>query len=108
MSREKEQTAAREKEVLRRFAYLEDRRRAGLQQPADAGVEQRRPSGRLSRGQGWEIAPSRTRRRVLRCERVGELSVRASQDEDDKLDLVLGELVKIMKMLDKGYGASKG
>ena len=45
---------------------------------------------------------------MLRCERLGELSVRASQDEDDKLDLVLGELVKIMKMLDKGYGASKG
>ena len=44
-------------------------------------------------------------------ERVKELSVRASQEEDEedkKLDLVLGELVKIMNMLDKGYGASKG
>ena len=37
--------------------------------------------------------------------------MRASQEEDEedeKLDLVLGELVKIMNMLDKGYGASKG
>ena len=46
-------------------------------------------------------------------ERVKELSARASQEkeedeEDEKLDLVLGELVKIMNMLDKGYGASKG
>ena len=41
-------------------------------------------------------------------ERLEELSVRVSQEEDEKLDLVLGELVKIIKMLDKGYGASKG
>ena len=46
-------------------------------------------------------------------ERVKELSVRASQEEeedeeDKKLDLVLGELVKIMNVLYKGYGASKG
>ena len=46
-------------------------------------------------------------------ERVKELSVRASQkekedEEDEKLDLVLGELVKIMNVLYKGYGANKG
>ena len=35
-------------------------------------------------------------------ERLEELSVRVSQEEDEKLDLVLGELVKIMNMLDKG------
>ena len=38
-------------------------------------------------------------------ERVEDLSVRVSQEEDEKLDLVLGELVKIMNMLDKGYRA---
>ena len=46
-------------------------------------------------------------------ERDKEMSVCAYQEdneeeEDKKLDLVLGELVKIMNMLDKGYGASKG
>ena len=43
--------------------------------------------------------------------RVKELSVCASkeeEEEDKKLDLVLGEPVKIMYMLDKGFGASKG
>ena len=44
---------------------------------------------------------------------VKELSVRASQkekedEEDEKLDLVLGELVKIMNVLYKGYGVNKG
>ena len=38
-------------------------------------------------------------------ERLEDLSVRVSQEEDEKLDLVLGELVKIMNMLDKGYRA---
>ena len=43
-------------------------------------------------------------------ERVEELSVRASQEdeeneEDEKLYLVLGELDKITNMLDKGYRA---
>ena len=43
-------------------------------------------------------------------ERVKELSVRMSLEkdegkEDEKLDLVLGELVKIMNMLAKGYWA---
>ena len=40
-------------------------------------------------------------------ERVEELSVRASPEEDEKSNLVLGELVKIMNMLDKARDAKK-
>ena len=53
VDREEEEDAPGEKEVLRRFAYIADRRRAKRQQPADAGVEQPRPPGRC--GQGVEI-----------------------------------------------------
>ena len=40
-------------------------------------------------------------------ERVEELSVRASPEEDEKLNLVLGEFVKIMNMLDKARDANE-
>ena len=40
-------------------------------------------------------------------ERVEELSVRASPEENEKLNLVLGEFVKIMNMLDKARDAKK-
>ena len=53
VDREEEEDAPGEKEVLRRFAYLANRRRAKRQRPADAGAEQRRPPGRC--GQGVEI-----------------------------------------------------
>ena len=62
---EEEEAAAGENEVLRLFAYLADRRRAGRQQPADAGAEHVDPPGGAAKGSDWERAPSRTRRRVL-------------------------------------------
>ena len=40
-------------------------------------------------------------------ERVEELSVRASPEKNEKLNLVLGEFVKIMNMLDKARDANE-
>ena len=101
---EEEEAAAGEKEVLRLFAYLADRRRAGRQQPADAGAEHVDPPGGAAKGSGLGESPEPYEEEGA-DERVEELSVRASPEEDEKLNLVLGELVKIMNMLDKGYRA---
>ena len=63
------------------------------------------------RGQGVELVESPEPYEEEDTDKgVEELSVRASQEEDEdeeseKLDLVSGGLVKIMNMLDKGYRA---
>ena len=58
MDREEEEEAAvGEKEVLRLFAYLTDRRRARRQQPADAGAEHVDPPGGAAKGSGFGESP---------------------------------------------------
>ena len=108
VDREEEEAVAGQDEVSSRFA-----KRIGGALDDSSQLTQVRsnvdPPGGAVKGSELEESPEPYEEEGT-DERVEELSVRASQEdeeneEDEKLYLVLGELDKITNMLDKGYRA---